>query len=559
MKPQLVALGIGVVCCALMGAATAFPVTVSVDMKKTVGALPPIWRFFGADEPNYAIRVEGKTLLMELGRLRAGQVYFRAHNLMTSGDGTPALKWGSTNLYTVKAGKPIYDFALVDRIIDTYLARGIHPYLEIGFMPEAMSSAPTGVPYYRPWRPGVDYSALPSGWSYPPRDYRQWAELVYQWTRHNVLRYGRTEVARWYFEVWNEPNLEFYWRGTPEEVYRLHDFGVDAVRRALPNARVGGPDVAGSGGAFMDGFLRHITTGTNYVTGEVGTPTNFLSFHAKGQPAMVDGHVRMDIAKQLRTADEAFARIAAEPALSDKPIIIGENDPEGCAACTGTQNGYRNDTMYSSYTADVYARLWALSVRRNVHLEGALTWAFTFVGQPWFAGYRQLATNGVDLPVLNVFRLFARLDTAQIDATSTAQMPLTRMLSEGVRSAPDVGVLATRSDQDSRVNILLWHYRDDDVPGSSAEVHILIDGVAPDVKLRARIWRIDRRHGDAFTQWRTMGAPANPTPQQIDGLRAAARLDSRPIKVGPRGADGRVALDTLLPLQGVALIELRRE
>ena len=331
------------------------------------------------------------------------------------------------------------------------------------------------------------------------------------------------------------------------------------MRRALPEARVGGPDVAGSGGAFMDGFLRHITTGTNYATGKMGTPTNFLSFHAKGQPALVDGHIRMDISKQLKTADEAFAKIAAVPELAHEPIVIGENDPEGCAACPGVQNAYRNDTMYSSYTAAVYARLWELALRRNIHLEGALTWAFTFVGQPWFAGYRQLATNGVDLPVVNVFRLFARLDSAQVDAASSAQVPLTRMLSDGVRSTPDVGVLATRSDQDSRVNILLWHYRDDDVPGPSAEVHLLIDGVAPGGKLRAHIWRIDRQHGDAFTQWRTMGAPANPTSEQIDRLRAAARMEARQIKVGPRTVDGRIALETRLPLQGIALIELRRE
>ena len=312
---------------ALTRSAAAFPVTVTIDASKPVGVLQPIWRFFGADEPNYATRPAGEQLLMELGHLRPGRVYFRAHNLMTSGDGTPDFKWGSTNIYAVKNGKPVYDFTIADHIIDTYLARGIHPYLEIGFMPEAMSSAPAGIPYHRLWRAGVDYKGAPSGWSYPPRDYRQWAELIYQWTRHNVERYGRAEVQRWYFEVWNEPNLDFYWVGTPEDFYRLHDYGIDAVRRALPGARVGGPDVAGSGGVFMDGFLRHITTGTNYATGKVGTPSDFLSFHAKGQPALADGHVRMDIAKQLKTADEAFGRISAVPQLALSPIIIGGKRP----------------------------------------------------------------------------------------------------------------------------------------------------------------------------------------------------------------------------------------
>jgi xylan 1,4-beta-xylosidase len=438
------------------GAAVTLPVTMKIDVSKPIGTLPPIWRFFGADEPNYATLPQGKNLLMELGALRHGQVYFRAHNLLTSGDGRPDFKWGSTNIYTEKEGLPVYDFSIVDGIIDTYLARGVHPYLEIGFMPEAMSAAPGDVPYRRSWRPGNAYKGITAGWSYPPRNFEKWAELIYQWTRHNIERYGRAEVERWYFEVWNEPNLDFYWSGTPESFYRMHDYAVEAVRRALPSARVGGPDVAGSGGTLMDGFLRHVTTGTNYATGKVGTPTDFVSFHAKGQPTVVDGHVRMGISNQLKTVDEAFAKIAAVPELSHKPIVIGENDPEGCAACPGPQNAYRNGTLYSSYTAASYARIWELARRRQVNLEGALTWAFTFVDQPWFAGFRQLTTNNVDLPVLNVFRLFSRLGTEQISPTSSAQASLDQVMAEGVRTASDVGVLATRADN-GRLDVLLWH------------------------------------------------------------------------------------------------------
>jgi xylan 1,4-beta-xylosidase len=534
--------------------AAAFPVEVTVNLADPVGALPPIWRFFGADEPNYGTTATGEKLLMELGALRPGEVYFRAHNLMTTGDGTPDFKWGSTNLYTERDGRPIYDFSIVDRILDTYIAQGIHPYLEIGFMPEALTSAAADVPYRRQWSPGADYKGITAGWAYPPREFDKWAELVYQWTRHNLERYGRAELQRWYFEVWNEANLEFYWLGTPEEFYRLHDFAIDAVRRALPTARVGGPDVAGSGGAFLDGFLRHITSGTNYATGKVGTPTDFLSFHAKGQPTMSGGHIRMGIANQLKTADEAFARIALAPQLAHKPIVIGENDPEGCAACPGPQNAYRNGTVYSSYTAASYARLWELARKRNVNLEGALTWAFTFVGQPWFAGYRQLATNGVDLPVLNVFRLFSHLGTEQIAATSSGEVPLERILSDGVRDSPDVGVLATRSER-GRVDILLWHYHDDDVPGPPADIHISLTGLAPGVRLQARSWRVDRDNGDAFSAWNGMGSPSNPTRAQIERLISASRMAVRRVRVRTPSRNGALVLERRLPRQGVELIE----
>jgi xylan 1,4-beta-xylosidase len=530
-----------------------FAVTVQVEAAKSIGPLPPIWRFFGADEPNYATRPQGEQLLTELGALRPGEVYFRAHHLMTTGDGTADFKWGSTNLYTDQDGAAIYDFTIVDRILDTYLARGIHPYLELGFMPAAMTSAPGDVPYRRPWHPGIDPKGTAAGWSYPPRDYEKWGELIYQWTRHNVERYGRAEVERWYFEVWNEANLDYYWSGTAEDFYRLHDYAIDAVRRALPSARVGGPDLAGSGGAFMDGFLKHVTSGTNYANGKIGTPVDFLSFHAKGQPTVVDGHVRMSIASQLRTADEAFARIAAVPELAHKPIVIGENDPEGCAACPGPQNAYRNGSLYASYTAASYARLWELARRRDVALEGALTWAFTFVDQPWFAGYRQLATNGVDLPVLNVFRLFSRLGAVQVAASSSGQADLDQVVSDGVRHAPDIGVLATRSSNGS-VQILLWHYHDDDLPGPAADVTLTVTGLAAGFKQPARVWRVDRDHGNAYTAWLGMGSPANPNEAQVDRLHRAAQMTAQRIWIRHRG--DRATLVRRLPLQSVELIEI---
>ena len=538
------------------GAATAadLPVSISVDAARTVAPLPPIWRFFGADEPNYATMKDGAKLLLELGSLRPGEVHFRAHNLLTTGDGTADFKWGSTNIYTEgKDGRPIYNWTIIDRIIDTYRARGIHPYLEIGFMPQAMSSAPAGVPYRNVWRAGAD-NKTNSGWTYPPADYAKWAELVYRWTLHNVERYGRAEVERWYFEVWNEPNLDFYWHGSPVEFNRLHDYGIDAVRRALPTARVGGPDVAGSGGAFMDGFLKHITSGTNYATGRIGTPTDFISFHAKGQPVVVDGHVRMGISNQLKTADEGFAKIAAIPALAAKPVIIGENDPEGCAACPGPQNAYRNGTMYSSYTAASYARLWELARRRQVKLEGALSWSYTFVGQPWFAGYRQLATNGVDLPVLNIFRLMARLGPDQIAASSNAQTPLDRIVAEGVRGAPDIGALATRTAK-GKVAVLLWYYHDDDLPGPDATLRISLSGLRVGAH-PARVWRVDGAHGNSFAAWQAEGAPPKPTLAQIARLTQAARL--APEAIGPVSAtrDGAAVVALRLPRQGVALLEI---
>lgn len=529
----------------------SFPVTIAVDAAKSQGPLKPVWRFFGADEPNYATMKDGQKLLDHLGALKPKQVYFRAHNLLNTGDGTPAFKWGSTNAYTEdKDGKPIYNWMITDMIIDSYLDRGVRPYLQIGFMPEALSSAPEGTQYRHSWRPGFRYELIEGGWNYPPNDYKKWEELVYQWTRHNVEKYGRDEVLTWYFEVWNEPNGPSYWKGTPEEFYKTHDYAIAGVKRALPEARVGGPDVAGSGGAFMDGFLKHVVSGKNYATGETGTPTDFLAFHAKGTPKFIDDHVQMGMVSQLKAVDIGFRKIAAVPELKDTPIVIGESDPEGCAACPGKANGYRNGTMYSSYTAASFARIWELSDRHKVNLEGVLTWAFTFEDQPWFAGYRQLATNGIDLPVLNVFRMYAQLGPERIAASSSAQVPLDDMMAS-VTQKNDVGVMATRDG--TKVAVLVWHYNDDDLKGPDAAVTLNLSGLGKAKTRKVTQYLVDPKTANAYAAWQTMGSPPSPNQDQYKVLEAASVMHATtlaPLTV----TKGAAKLDLTLVRQGVTLL-----
>jgi xylan 1,4-beta-xylosidase len=530
----------------------SFPVTIRVDAARGLGELKPIWRFFGADEPNYATMKDGRKLLGELGALRPGDVYFRTHNLLCSGDGTPALKWGSTNAYSEDAaGRPVYDWTILDRIFDTYLASGVRPYVEIGFMPRALSPRPE--PYQHEWRPGAGYGRIGTGWSYPPTDLSRWGELVYRWVTHCVARYGRAEVERWYWEVWNEANLDAYWHGTPEQFLALHDHAVDAVRRALPTARVGGPDVAGSGGSFMDAFLAHVASGTNHASGRRGTPTDFLSFHAKGSPSFVDGHVRLGIAAQLKTIEEGFAKIAAVPSLRSLPIVIGESDPDGCAACQGPQLGYRNTTMYSSYTAASFARIHQLSERHGVDVEGALTWAFEFEDQPFFAGQRTLANNGIDLPVMNVFRMFGRMNGQRVATSSSGEVPLDTITRDGVRGAPDVAALAGLEPR--RLSVLAWHYHDEDVPGPDAAVTLTLSGLPrAAATLRLTHYRVDDDHGNAFTRWTRMGRPTAPSDAQYAELVEAGRLATlggpTPIALD----DGTASIALTLPRRAVSLL-----
>ncbi len=354
----------------------------TLDVKQQGKPLRPVWAYFGYDEPNYTYMKDGKKLLTELSALSPVPVYVRAHNLLTSGDGTPALKWGSTNAYTEdKNGKPVYNWVVVDSIIDTYMVRGMKPVVEIGFTPEALSVKPQ--PYKHEWKPGIDYNKIYTGWAYPPKDYRKWGDLVYAWVKHAVGRYGREEVKSWWWEVWNEPNIG-YWQGTQEEFFMLYDHAADGVKRALPEARIGGPSTTGPGwdkaAAYLRNFLQHCENGKNYATGKTGSPLDFISFHAKGSPRVVDGHVRMNMSPELNDVAKGFA-IVSNSAFRNLPILITEFDPEGCAACgmtTNPENAYRNGTMYSSYTASSFARLYDLADRYQVNLEGATSWSCEF-------------------------------------------------------------------------------------------------------------------------------------------------------------------------------------
>jgi xylan 1,4-beta-xylosidase len=538
----------------------ASPVSITVDAAEPIGPLRPIYRFFGADEPNYAYLPDGKRLLSEIGRLGPAHAYFRTHNLMVTGDGTPALKWGSTNMYTEDAeGNPVYDWTIVDRIFDAYLASGVKPYVQIGFMPEALSTHPE--PYQHQWRPGDPYRDIFTGWSYPPKDYHRWRELVYRWVRHCVERYGRAEVEQWYWQVWNEANpADGYWRGTPEEFRKLHDYAIDGVRRALPTARVGGPDTAGPGGWWMREFLDHVLYGTNHATGQVGTPLDFVSFHAKGAPTILDGQVRMGIAHQLRDVDEGFTIIASYPRLRSVPVVIGECDPDGCAACSAAvypENGYRNTALYASYTAASFARIHQLADRHGVSLEGALSWAFEFEDQPIFAGFRALATTGgITLPVFNVFRMFGRMSGQRLRVASNGEVPLDELVAHGVRGGrPDVTALAAVGSD--RLSILVWHYHDDDRPGPDAAVTCTVRNLpVRDGELAVAEHRVDARHSNAHTAWLELGSPPQPTAEQLAQLRQAGQLQAldRPRSLAVR--DGTATITLRLPRQGVSLLTL---
>lgn len=563
----MLALAFALVCGLMQGGASAQTrradeskdVRIRVDASVVEGPWRPVWSYFGYDEPNYTYADNGKKLLGELRELdKSGKtpVYVRVHNLLTSGDGSSSLKWGSTNAYTEDAnGKPVYDWKIVDRIFDTFREKGITPLVEVGFMPEALSVHP------EPYRHTFPNGDIFTGWAYPPKDYAKWEELVYEFTKHLRERYGEKEVRSWLWEVWNEPDIP-YWKGTQEEFFKLYDHAAQGVLRALPEAEVGGPDTTGAAGAkaaeYLRAFLEHCARGTNAATGKIGAPLRFISFHPKGSPVWKGDHVQMRVEWELKSVEKGFEAAASFPEWKKTPIILGEWDPEGCAACsakTKPENAYRNTNLYAVYTAEALKDTLAIGEAQGVNLAGVVSWSFEFEGQPYFEGYRELATNGIDKPVLNAFRMFGMLGGERVKLTSSEAPESDAILHPSEGKIEGVDGIATKGERE--VDVMVWNYKEEDVAELAKSVRIEITGLPAKFKsAKLEEYRVDEEQSNAFTAWKKMGSPQKPNAEEYSRLEKAGKLAAvnGPARVALK--DGTCELTTELPHEGMALFRL---
>ena len=535
-------------------------VEIKVDLGKKVGKYEPIYRAFGADEANYTTAANGRKLLGELHAMSPVPVYMRVHHLLTSGDGTPELKWSSTGVYHEDAdGRPVYDWHILDGIFDSYKAEGVKPMVELGFMPKDLAAKLPNKPD-QPYQMHFPGNVLGGASNNPPKDYAKWQALVQAVVAHLVQRYGKDEVLTWYFEVWNEPDIS-YWHGTPEEYYKLYDSAAAGVKAALPEAKVGGPATTGPGGKARDGgpdggykllkgFLEHVR--------DTKQPLDFISFHAKGSPRIANGEVTMGIRNELRDIDAGFALIQSFPEFKHLPVILSEADPEGCAACSekmNPANAYRNGTLYPSYTAAAYARIFQMADAHDINLVAMLSWAFEFEGRDTFEGFRSLATNGIDKPVLNFFRMAAKMSGERVGVESTGAVPMDVIRDTGVRGAPDVDALATVNGR--KAMVMVWNYQDTIGQDPAVAGNVVVSGLPANVKrVRVREWRIDGTHSNAYTVWKTMGSPAHPDAEQTAKLQAAGQLQEMGAVKTVAAKDGEVKMLEALPGESVSLYEV---
>lgn len=409
-------------------------------------------------------------------------------------------------------GHPIYNFSYVDQIYDGLLANGVRPFVELSFMPKKLAA---------------DKNALHAFWYKqnvsPPKDYAKWDDLIRQFTRHLVDRYGISEVSQWYFEVWNEPNLDF-WTGDPKQptYFDLYDHTVRAIKSVDPHLRVGGPATAQA--AWADVFIRHCV--------DNNVPVDFVSSHVYGNDKAEDVFGTSEKIPRDQMVCRAVKKVHEQIHASTKadlPLIWSEFNAS-----------YMNET---SVTDSTYMGPWlADTIRQCDGLVDMMSyWTFSdvfeeqgVVKQPFYGGFGMLSADSIPKPAFAAFALLHKLGDERIALDSNF-------------------VLATRRHDGTRV-IAVWNYASPAESGSSGAgsprtVTLKLKGHSAK---HALISRVDSEHGDPRPIYEKMGSPRYPTEAQIEALRSAARLpapESRDLHNGE--------LTLTLPSQGLAVIELK--
>jgi xylan 1,4-beta-xylosidase len=546
--------------------------SVRVDCAIDQGPIRRIWTSFGYDEINWTCTPAGKRALKVIGQFAEQPYYVRSHYIFNSGIGWSLPHWGAGNVYHEDAaGRPFYDFSIADQVYDAVVEAGLRPLVELAFTPRAL--VPDDAEQRFRFEPSpTQWSPYEAGlWAFPPKDYAKWAGLVRALVEHCVARYGATHVRGWLWELWNEPDIA-YWRGTPEEFYGLYDVTAAAVKAALPDAAVGGPATTGDlgpgrgGNGFLRGFLAHCA--------RTGAPLDFVAFHTKGArfvPWRVYGPLggpaperqSPSTLKMLREVRAALDAVAAHPTFRDLPCIVDECDasvPAHWGVYDNANFAYRNTAYFPVFQCKLMKKLLDQSDRSGAHVDQATTWSFYFEGERFFEGTRSLFTaQGVEKPVLNAYRMLARMGDVRLAADSSHAWPLGRLDDGEVGMPEEIDALATFNGRNC-VTVLVWRHADDQYLADTAETavtlrieHLPFAGN----RIRLRHWRIDVRHSNSHTAWTTQGGPQDPSEAQLRAIKDRQGLELLEPEREEAVQDGSLVLRIPFPLPSVSLIEIR--
>ncbi|MBA3869761.1 MAG: beta-xylosidase [Anaerolineae bacterium] len=545
-------------------ATTSEAVNIRVDAGQILGELPHNWNYIGYDEINYTYTPEGQELLSKLGVLNGKPYYVRVHHLFCTGNCHGFYKWGSTNAYLEDDdGTPIYNWDIVDLVLDTILKSGCKPFVEMGFMPQQLANPQHYDLSTDDWMQR-NYRAY--GFASPPKDYQKWYDLIFELAQHCIKRYGIDEVKSWYWELWNEPDLNYYWLGTIEEFNKLYDFTAAAVKAAHPELRVGGPGttnpIQGQRAAeFLDKFLDHCVNGSNGYTAQRGTPLDFVSFHVKGggyradlRPHNLTPPSRKQILSHIQVGYEIIAKY---PNLAQLECVLSEIDPDGWAAGGAWDNpvlNFRNTEYYPSFVASTFDHVTRFGQQHQWDVK-PLSWAFLFVGERCFEGTRAFSTQGIDKPILNLFKMYGKMGSQEVHFESSgASDPLSYTDICGRGEAADISGFATLSD--NSLTVLIYHQHDDWDAAGEVEIALEVENLPFQNGLMLTHYRIDNQHSNAYAEWLRQGKPMYPTPEQYAAIKARDGLEMLEPPQKLMSSGGKISLKFQLPVHGVSLLTI---
>ncbi len=487
---------------AMLGLLAASPVlpaqasqeTIVVNAQARAMPFPHFWeQVFGSGRAILSMRESYREDLRQV-RQATGFRYARFHAILDD----------EVGVYSEdKQGNPVYNFTYVDQIYDGLLANGVKPFVELSFMPKQLAAR---LDYHPFW-----YHPIVS----PPKDYGKWNALIKAFAQHLVDRYGIDEISSWYFEVWNEPNIDF-WTGRPAEqtYFELYDNAARTLKAVSSRIRVGGPATAQA--AWVGDMIAHATK--DHV------PLDFVSTHAYGNDTAMDvlGHPATIAPYQMVAAavDKVHAQIVASsrPTI---PLIWSEF----------------NATYMSlpEITDSIFMGPWLANTIREC--DGKVTlmsyWTFSdvfeeqgVISKPFFGGFGLIAIDGLPKPSFHAFQLLHTLGMERIPEESQ-------------------DVLVTKKS-DGTLVLAAWNLVNPGVAANPKSIRFDFKGVKPGAAVR--IDRVDQAHGDVLMAYRKMGQPPYPTQAQIKALKAAAQLPPSEV----RHLEGE-SLTVVLPPQGLAV------
>ncbi len=472
--------------------------TIEVDPDAPRHPFPHYWeKMFGSGRAILSLRDSYRRDLREV-KQATGFQYIRFHAILDDDVG----------VYNEDAaGNPVYNFSYVDQIYDGLLENGVRPFVELSFMPKKLAAKQAVQAFW--------YAPVVS----PPKDWNRWGDLISQFAHHLVERYGIDEVSQWYFEVWNEPNLDF-WAGDPKEAtyYHLYDVTAKALKSVNPRLRVGGPSTAQA--AWVDRFLRHCAA--NHI------PVDFVSSHVYANDSAHDVFGTNEFIPRTQMVCRAIHKVhdqVAASSLPTLPIIWSEYNAS-----------YKNEP---DVTDSIFMGPWlADTIRQCDGLVDMLSyWTFSdvfeeqgVVKKPFYGGYGLIAEDDLPKPAFSAFELLHRLGDRRLD------------------DASDSALVTRRAD--GQLVIAIWNESLPEQAGESKTVILHVKGF--NGRHRVAIYRVDSAHGSLTDAYTSMGKPIYPTQTQIAQLRRAAEI---PPPENQTLNHGEIKLT--LPPKGLALIEIK--